>query len=476
MAPRNPPSLRWRRPAARSRCWHQSRRQTKRQPDAYIGREETEHWPMVSAAEQLAANLNFSALAKAEELKKRIWFTLGALLVYRLGTYIPLPGIDPAAWDQIFQSQAGGILGMFNMFAGGGIHRMAIFALNIMPYISASIIIQLMTTVSPTLEQLKKEGEAGRKMISKYPGYLTVILAAFQAYGIAIGLEGAGARVVTDPGFFFRISTVITLTGGTIFLMWLGEQITQRGIGNGTSLIIMSGIVAQLPSAIAGPLEIRRPGALADGLVPLVLVMAVAVIAFIVFMERAQRRLLIQYPKRQVGNRMFEGQSSHLPLKLNTSGVIPPIFASSLLLLPTTLANFTSGQGPGWLTWITTQLSHGRPAFLMLYIGLIVFFAFFYTAIVFNPTETADNLKKHGGFIPGIRPGERTAEHIDYVLSRVTVVGAAYLAVVCLFPEMLISYAAVPFYFGGTSLLIVVSVTMDTVAQVQGYLLAHQYE
>jgi preprotein translocase subunit SecY len=431
---------------------------------------------MVSAAEQLAANLNFSALAKAEELKKRIWFTLGALLVYRLGTYIPLPGIDPAAWDQIFQSQAGGILGMFNMFAGGGIQRMAIFALNIMPYISASIIIQLMTTVSPTLEALKKEGEAGRKMINQYTRYLTVFLAAFQAYGIAIGLEGAGSRVVSEPGLFFIVSTVITLTGGTIFLMWLGEQITQRGIGNGTSLIIMAGIVARLPSAIAGTLELGRQGALSTGLILIVLLMVIAVISFIVFMERAQRRLLIQYPKRQVGNRMFEGQSSHLPLKLNTSGVIPPIFASSLLLLPATVANFTAGQGPGWLTAITTQLSHGQPLFLLLYVGLIVFFAFFYTAIVFNPTETADNLKKHGGFIPGIRPGERTAEYIDYVLSRVTVVGAAYLAVVCLFPEMLISYAAVPFYFGGTSLLIVVSVTMDTVAQVQGYLLAHQYE
>jgi preprotein translocase subunit SecY len=430
---------------------------------------------MVSAAEQLAANLNFGALAKAEELKKRIWFTLGALLVYRLGTYIPLPGIDPNAWNQIFNSQAGGILGMFNMFAGGGIHRMAIFALNIMPYISASIIIQLMTTVSPTLEALKKEGESGRKTINQYTRYLTVVLAAFQAYGIAIGLEGA-SNVVTDPGIFFRLSTVITLTGGTMFLMWLGEQITQRGIGNGTSLIIMSGIVAQLPSAIAGTLELGRQGALSTGLILIVLVMAVVVITFIVFMERAQRRLLIQYPKRQVGNRMFEGQTSHLPLKLNTSGVIPPIFASSLLLLPTTVANFTAGQGPEWLTAITTQLAHGRPLFLALYVALIVFFAFFYTAIVFNPTETAENLKKHGGFIPGIRPGERTAEYIDYVLSRITVIGAAYLAVVCLFPEILISYAAVPFYFGGTSLLIVVSVTMDTVAQVQGYLLAHQYE
>src|SRR6187431_316778 len=430
---------------------------------------------MVSAAEQLAANLNFSALAKAEELKKRIWFTLGALIVYRFGTYIPLPGIDPSAWDQIFRSQAGGILGMFNMFSGGGIHRMAIFALNIMPYISASIIIQLMTTVSPTLEQLKKEGEQGRKVINQYTRYLTVVLAAFQAYGISIGLEGAGGAVA-DPGYFFRISTAITLVGGTMFLMWLGEQITARGIGNGISLIIFAGIVAELPSAIAGTLELGRQGALSGVLILVILLMAVGVTALIVFMERAQRRLLIQYPKRQVGNRMFEGQSSHLPLKLNTSGVIPPIFASSLLLLPTTVANLNAGQGSEWLTTITTQLSHGRPAFLILYIGLIVFFAFFYTAIVFNPTETAENLKKHGGFVPGIRPGERTAEYIDYVLSRITVIGAGYLALVCLLPEILISYAAVPFYFGGTSLLIVVSVTMDTVAQVQGYLLAHQYE
>jgi preprotein translocase subunit SecY len=430
---------------------------------------------MVSAAEQLAANLNFSALAKAEELKKRIYFTLGALIVYRLGTYIPLPGIDPTAWDQIFKSQAGGILGMFNMFAGGGINRMAIFALNIMPYISASIIIQLMTTVSPTLENLKKEGEQGRKVMNQYTRYLTVALAAVQAYGISLGLEGA-SNVVADPGLFFRLSTVVTLTGGTVFLMWLGEQITSRGIGNGISLIILAGIVANIPNALAQMFELGRQGQLSTGLILGVLVMAVAVIAFIVFMERAQRRLLIQYPKRQVGNRMFEGQSSHLPLKLNTSGVIPPIFASSLLLLPTTVANFNAGHGPEWLTLITVQLGHGRPLFLILYVGLIVFFAFFYTAIVFNPTETADNLKKHGGFIPGIRPGERTAEYIDHVLTRITVLGAAYLAIVCLIPEILISYAAVPFYFGGTSLLIVVSVTMDTVAQIQGYLLAHQYE
>jgi preprotein translocase subunit SecY len=434
---------------------------------------------MVSAAEQLAANLNFSALAKADELKKRIYFTVGALLVYRLGTYIPLPGIDPAAWEQIFQTQAGGILGMFNMFSGGGIHRMAIFALNIMPYISASIIIQLMTTVSSTLEALKKEGEQGRKTINQYTRYLTVVLAAFQAYGISIGLEGTGS-VVLDPGWFFRISTVITLTGGTIFLMWLGEQVTSRGIGNGISLIILSGIVAQVPSALAGMLELGRQGALSTPVILIVMVMAVAVIAFIVFVERAQRRLLIQYPKRQVGNQMFEGQSSHLPLKLNTSGVIPPIFASSLLLLPTTVANLnTTGSGGSqseWLLWITTHIGHGTPLFMAFYIGLIIFFAFFYTAIVFNPTDTADNLKKHGGFIPGIRPGERTAEYIDYVLSRITVVGAGYLAIVCLLPELLINYLGVPFYFGGTSLLIVVSVTMDTVAQIQGYLLAHQYE
>jgi preprotein translocase subunit SecY len=430
---------------------------------------------MVSAAEQLAANLNFSVFAKAEELKKRIWFTLGALLVYRLGTYIPLPGIDPTAWQEIFKTQQAGFLGMFNMFAGGGIHRMAIFALNIMPYISASIIIQLMTTVSPELEKLKKEGEQGRKVMNQWTRYLTVVLAAAQSYGIAVALEGHQAAV-TDPGLFFRLSTVITLTGGTMFLMWLGEQITSRGIGNGISLIILSGIVAELPVAIWQTLELGQKGSMSTGLILGVAVMAVVVIAFIVFMERAQRRLLIQYPKRQIGNRMFEGQSSHLPLKLNTSGVIPPIFASSLLLLPTTIASFNANQVPEWFGNVTALLGHGQPLYLALYVALIIFFAFFYTAIVFNPTETADNLKKHGGFIPGIRPGERTAEYIDYVLSRITVIGAAYLAIVCVLPEILISYASVPFYFGGTSLLIVVSVTMDTVAQIQGYLLAHQYE
>jgi len=430
---------------------------------------------MVSAAEQLAANLNFGALGKADELKKRIWFTLGALIVYRLGTYIPMPGINPDALADVFKTANQGIIGLFNMFSGGAVERMAIFALNIMPYISASIIIQLLTSVSPTLEALKKEGEAGRKQLNQYTRYLTVVLALFQAYGISVGLEGSGS-VVAEPGWFFRISTVITLTGGTMFLMWLGEQITSRGIGNGTSLIIFGGIVAELPGAFVRTLELGREGAISTVAILAVLAMAVAVIAFIVFMERAQRRLLIQYPKRQVGNRVYEGQSSHLPLKLNTSGVIPPIFASSLLLIPTTIASFTQGAGPEWLQTITTFLGHGRPLYMALYVALIVFFCFFYTAIVFNPVETADNLKKHGGFIPGIRPGERTAEYIDYVLTRITVVGAAYIAAVCLFPELLISYAAVPFYFGGTSLLIVVSVTMDTVSQIQGHLLAHQYE
>jgi preprotein translocase subunit SecY len=430
---------------------------------------------MASAAEQLAANLNFSAFAKATELKKRIWFTLGALLVYRLGTYIPLPGIDPQAVADLFRQNQSGILGLFNMFSGGAVGRMAIFALNIMPYISASIIIQLMTTVSPHLAQLKKEGEQGRKQINQYTRYGTVFLAALQGYGIAVGLEGA-TNVVTDPGAFFRLTTVVSLVGGTVFLMWLGEQITARGIGNGISLIIFAGIVAELPSAIVGMLELGRQGALSTYLIIGIVIMAVVVIAFIVFMERAQRRLIVQYPKRQQGNKVYQGDSSHLPLKLNTSGVIPPIFASSLLLLPITVANFSSGQGPEWLATITALLGRGQPLFLLLYIGFIVFFAFFYTAIVFNPKDTADNLKKYGGFIPGIRPGERTAEYIDYVLTRITVVGAAYLAVVCIIPEILTSYAAVPFYFGGTSLLIVVSVTMDTVAQIQSHLLAHQYE
>ncbi|MGA2637865.1 preprotein translocase subunit SecY [Methylocella sp.] len=429
---------------------------------------------MVSAAEQLAANVNWSAFGKAEELKKRIWFTLGALIIYRFGTYIPLPGIDPAAFEANFTGNKQGVLELFNMFSGGAVQRMAIFALNIMPYISASIIIQLLTSVFPTLEALKKEGESGRKVINQYTRYLTVVLAAFQAYGIAVGLESQ-AGVVTEPGWFFRLSTVLTLMGGTMFLMWLGEQITSRGIGNGSSLIIFAGIVAAFPAAIINTLELGRQGAISTGVIIGVLAMSIGVIAFIVFMERAQRRLLITYPKRQQGNKVYEGQTSFLPLKLNTSGVIPPIFASSLLLLPTTIANFSQNQ-TGVLGMISSYLGHGRPLYMVAYVALIVFFAFFYTAIVFNPVETADNLKKHGGFIPGIRPGERTAQYIDTILMRITVIGAAYLAVICLLPEMLISYAALPFYFGGTSLLIVVSVTMDTVAQILGHLQAHQYE
>ena len=433
---------------------------------------------MASAAEQLASNLNFAAFAKAEDLKKRIWFTLGALLVYRLGTYIPLPGINPDAFAQAFQQQSGGVLGMFNMFAGGAVERMAIFALGIMPYISASIIMQLMTSVIPSLEQLKKEGEQGRKVINQYTRYGTVLLGVVQAYGISVGLE-SGTGIVTDPGMFFRISCVITLVGGTMFLMWLGEQITARGIGNGISLIIFSGIVAGLPSAIGGTLELGRTGALSTGLILAIMVLAVVVIGLIVFFERAQRRLLIQYPKRQVGNRMFQGDPSHLPLKLNTAGVIPPIFASSLLLLPATIAGFsTTGSTtlPNWANAILAALGHGQPLYMAFYAAMIAFFAFFYTAIVFNPTDTADQLKKHSGFIPGYRPGERTAEYIDYVLTRITVIGAVYLVLVCLLPEFLISATGVPFYLGGTSLLIVVSVTLDTVAQIQGHLIAHQYE
>ena len=430
---------------------------------------------MASAAEQLAANLNFGALAKSEDLKSRIWFTLGALIVYRLGTYIPIPGIDTLQLAKFAAQNTAGILGWVNGLAGGALGRMAIFALNIMPYISASIIIQLMTTVSPHLEALKKEGESGRKKMNQYTRYGTVILAALQAYGISVGLEGQGT-LVTDPGMFFRASTVITLTGGTVFLMWLGEQITSRGIGNGISLIIFSGIVAGLPNGIAAMLELGRTGQMSTFLVLGIMVIALAVIGFIVLFERAQRRLLIQYPKRQVGQKMPQGDSSHLPLKLNTAGVIPPIFASSLLLLPITVANFTAGNGPDWLISVTSLLGHGKPLFLVLYVMLIVFFAFFYTSIMFNPKETAENLKKYGGFVPGIRPGERTAEYLDYVLTRITVIGGLYLSVVCLLPELLIGYSGVPFYFGGTSLLIVVSVTMDTVAQLQGHLYAQQYE
>lgn len=430
---------------------------------------------MASAAEQLAANLSFSAFRTADELKKRIWFTLGALLVYRLGTYIPLPGIDPQALQAVFSQQQSGIIGMFNMFAGGAVGRMAIFALNIMPYITASIVIQLLTSVVPRLEQLKKEGESGRKQINQYTRYGTVFLAAVQGYGIAIGLEGAQG-VVVEPGFFFRASAVITLVGGTVFLMWLGEQVTSRGVGNGISLIIFAGIVAELPSALAGTLELGRQGALSTFIILALIIMVVVVIAFIVFMERAQRRLLVQYPKRQTASGMAQGDNSHLPLKLNTAGVIPPIFASSLLLMPITLANFSGDASGGALGTVAALLGRGQPAYMALYAAGIIFFCFFYTSIVFNPNDTADNLKRYGGFIPGIRPGPRTAEYIDHVLTRLTLVGALYLTAVCLLPEMLINAYNVPFYFGGTSLLIVVNVTMDTVGQVQGHLFAHQYE
>ncbi len=437
---------------------------------------------MVSAAEQLASNLNFGAFSKAEELKKRIWFTLAALVVYRLGTYIPIPGINPAACAESFKAQSSGILGMFNMFAGGAVERMAIFALNIMPYISASIIMQLMTSVVPTLEALKKEGEQGRKQINQYTRYLTVALAAFQAYGVAIGLEGRTSsvgNVVFEAGWYFRISTVITLVGGTMFLMWLGEQITQRGVGNGTSLIIFAGIVAGLPGALAGLLDLGKQGGISTFRLLALVALMLASVAAIVYVESAQRRLLIQYPKRQVGNRMFQGEASHLPLKLNSAGVIPPIFASSLLLLPVTAAQFMqnpANPGPEWVTTLLTWLGRGQPIYILIYVGLIVFFAFFYTNVLYNPDETAENLRKYGGFLPGIRPGAKTSEFIRYVLTRITVVGAIYIAIVCVLPEILTAYWQVPFYFGGTSLLIAVSVTMDTVAQVHSHLIAHQYE
>jgi len=435
---------------------------------------------MASAAEQLASNLNLGVLAKATELKKRIWFTLGALIVYRIGTYVPVPGVDAAVMGEILRQHGGGILGMFDMFTGGALGRMTVFALNIMPYISASIIIQLMSAAVPSLEALKKEGESGRKKLNQYTRYLTVFIAVFQAWGIAVGLEGmrgAFGPAVSDPGLFFKLSCVITLVGGTMFLMWLGEQITARGVGNGISLIIFAGIVANLPSALVATLELGRTGALSTFFIIFFLLIALGVIALVVFVERAQRRIPVQYPKRQVGNRMFGGENTHLPLKLNTAGVIPPIFASSLLLLPATVAGFSADpSGDSWLTTITNLLAHGQPLYMALYLVMIIFFAFFYTAVVFNPVETADNLKKYGGFVPGIRPGQHTADYFDRVLTRLTAVGAAYLCIVCILPELLISNYGVPFYFGGTSLLIIVSVTMDTVAQVQSHLFAHQYE
>jgi preprotein translocase subunit SecY len=436
---------------------------------------------MASAAEQIAANMNFGVFAKATELKKRIWFTLGALLVYRVGTYIPVPGVDASVMGEMLQQHGGGILGMFDMFSGGALGRMTVFALNIMPYISASIIVQLMSAAVPSLESLKKEGESGRKKLNQYTRYLTVLIAMFQSYGIAVGLEsmrGSFGAAVIDPGMFFRASCVVTLVGGTMFLMWIGEQITARGIGNGTSLIIFAGIVANLPHALASLLELGRTGGLSPVFILSFIVIAVAVVAFIVFMERAQRRIVVQYPKRQVGQRMFGGDSTHMPLKVNTSGVIPPIFASSILLIPATIAGFSgeAGAQPGWLAFIGNALAHGQPLYMVAYAAMIIFFSYFYTAVVFNPQETADNLKKYGGFIPGIRPGTATADYFDHILTRLTTIGALYLCVVCLLPEILISRYGVPFYFGGTSLMIIVSVTMDTVTQIQSHLLAHQYE
>lgn len=434
---------------------------------------------MSSAVEQLAKNANWGAFSKATELKQRILFVLGALIVYRLGTYIPVPGIDPIIWKEIYSQKGGGILDMFNMFSGGALQRMTIFALNIMPYISASIIMQLAAAMSPKLEKMKKEGESGRMKINQYTRYLTVLLASVQAYGLAVGLEGmqsAAGSAVIDPGLFFRASTVITIVGGTVFLMWLGEQITQRGIGNGISLIIFAGIVAGMPRAIGSTLELGRQGQF--NLIELLFLatMVIGVIVIIVFFERAQRRVVVQYPKRQQGNQMQMGQQNHIPLKLNTSGVIPPIFASSLLLLPLTIVGFSGAGGDDFTSAIARYLQHGQPIYMFLYGALIMFFAFFYTAIVFNPEENAEMLQKHGGFIAGMRPGKSTADYLDYVLTRITVVGGLYLVFICLLPEFMISKFSLPFYFGGTSLLIVVTVTMDTVAQIHSHLIAHQYE
>jgi preprotein translocase subunit SecY len=417
-----------------------------------------------------------TGLNKFGDLKRRLLFLLGALIVYRIGTFIPVPGIDPLVLDQLFKSQQSGILGMFNMFSGGALSRFSVFALGIMPYISASIIVQLMSTVSPQLKELKKEGEAGRRKITQYTRYGTLFLALFQSVGIAIALESQ-AGLVLDPGFAFRVITVVTLTAGTMFLMWLGEQITERGLGNGISIIIFAGIAAGLPRAIGGTLELTRTGAFSIPLVLLLFVGVILVTALVVFVERGQRKILVNYAKRQVGKMVVGGQSSHLPLKLNMSGVIPPIFASSIILFPATLAGwFGSGEHMGWLRDVAGTLSPGQPVYVLLYALAIIFFCFFYTALVFDPKETADNLKKSGAFVPGIRPGEQTARYIDRILTRLTLVGAIYITLVCLLPEFLILKWNVPFYFGGTSLLIIVVVTMDFMSQVQAYVMSHQYE
>jgi len=410
------------------------------------------------------------------ELKSRLLFVLGALIVYRLGAHIPVPGIDPDVLAKVFQSQSGGILGMFNMFSGGALSRFTVFALGIMPYISASIIMQLLAAVSPKIEQLKKEGEAGRRAMTKYTRYGTVVLATFQALGIAIALEGQPGLVL-DPGMFFRLTAVITLVSGTMFLMWLGEQITERGIGNGISIIIFAGIVAGLPSALSSTAAMVNTGAFSIPLAFFLLVATILITALVVFVERGQRKITVNYAKRQVGNKVFGGQTTHLPLKLNMAGVIPPIFASSIILFPATLAGwFGSSESMYWLKDIASALSPGQPIYIFLFATAIVFFCFFYTALQFNPKDTADNLKKSGAFIPGIRPGDQTAKYIDRIMGRLTLVGAAYITLVCLLPEFLILKFNTPFYFGGTSLLIIVVVTMDFMTQVQSHLMSHQYE
>ena len=413
---------------------------------------------------------------KFGDLKNRLLFLLGALIVYRIGAHIPVPGIDPDQLAQLFQSQQGGILGVFNLFSGGALSRFTIFALGIMPYISASIIMQLMTVASPQLEALKKEGEAGRRKITQYTRYGTVALALFQAFGIAVALESQ-AGLVLDPGFMFRLTAVTTLVTGTMFLMWLGEQITERGVGNGISMIIFAGIAAGLPSAIGGLFELVRTGAMHPVTALFICVLVVLVTAAVVFVERGQRKILVNYAKRQVGNKVYGGQASHLPLKLNMSGVIPPIFASSIILFPATLGQwFGASAGMGWLKDIASTLSPGQPVYVLVYAAAIMFFCFFYTALVFNARETADNLKKSGAFVPGIRPGDQTARYIDRILMRLTMAGAVYITLVCLLPEFLILKWNVPFYFGGTSLLIIVVVTMDFMSQVQAYVMSHQYE
>ena len=440
---------------------------------------------MASAAEQLASNISLASFSKATELKRRLWFTLGALILFRFLSFVPIPGIDPHAMAALYETQSGGILDFFNTFSGGALERMSIIALGVMPYITASIVVQLGAAIYPSLQALKKEGETGRKKLNQYTRYLTVLLTTVQGYFIAIGLEGLGAQqgiaAVVDPGMLFRVAATISLVGGTLFLMWLGEQITSRGIGNGISLIIMAGIVAGLPQVIGQLLEGGRSGAMDPLVIMSIILLATVLVLFICFVERAQRRVLVQYPKRATARGMMQQERSHLPIKINTAGVIPPIFASSLLLMPLTVLQMagartdTDSASGDWLITVSTYLQHGSPAFLTLYALGIVFFAFFYTSVQFNSEDTADNLKKHGGFIPGIRPGKATEQYFDYLLNRVTVIGATYLALICLIPEILASEAGVNFMLGGTSLLIVVNVTMDTVSQIQSHLIAHQY-